>query len=349
MNAMKHKLDRCGLLLAGVLLLAVSAGCSRSSNQPPPAAEPRGPDPNTVAVRVDTHALTWGELNTLATNYYVEESRRLHIPEGRETEVMEAFQRRAADIFIYKTVMLDEARKAGTIVTPNDRTNGLVRMARTVRQQHGMTLERFFRESPFGEARAWREFEEGLELDVFIERTILPSIPISEADLMAEAKRRVTVRREQCQKAEALRQRLIAGEDFARLAAEFSQCPSGKRSGGSIGQLVRGKSHPAFEAAAFSQPLGEIGPVVETSEGLHIIRVDVRHAARPATATEPAIPEAVQTSHILLRTPAPANAREMEAYLRRARLADAVKAWFENARAKRQIETPFTTTAEEPR
>ena len=87
MNAMKHKLDRCGLLLAGVLLLAVSAGCSRSSNQPPPAAEPRGPDPNTVAVRVDTHALTWGELNTLATNYYVEESRRLHIPEGRETEV----------------------------------------------------------------------------------------------------------------------------------------------------------------------------------------------------------------------------------------------------------------------
>ena len=347
MNSKTTGLGRCGFLLAGALL-AGSAGCSRTARRPAPTVD-QDPDPRAVAVRVDNHALTWGELNNLATNYYIEESRRLSIPEGRESEALDAFRRRAADIFIYKTVMLDEARGTGTVVTAGDRTNGLVRLARILKQQRGITVERFFQESPFGASRARREFEEGLELDVFIERTILPTIAIGEADIEAEAMRRASERRVQLQTAEAIRRRLLAGEDFARLAAEHSQCPSGKRSGGSIGQLVRGKSYPAFETAAFGQPVGEIGPVIETPAGLHIIRVDARHAARPATATEPAIPESVQASHILVRTPAPATGKVLEAYLRRARLPDAVKAWFERARAKHRIEHPFNTTTGEPR
>ena len=95
--------------------------------------------------------------------------------------------------------------------------------------------------------------------------------------------------------------------------------------------------------------MGEIGPVIETPAGLHIIRVDARHAARPATATEPAIPESVQASHILLRTPSPATGKELEEHLRRARLSAAVKAWFERSRAKHKIENPFNATAGEPR
>ena len=347
MNSKSTGLGRCGFLLA-IALLAGNSGCSRTARQSAPAAV-QGPDPHAVAVRVDNHALTWGELNNLATNYYIEESRRLSIPEGRESEALDAFRRRAADIFIYKTVMLDEARGTGTVVTAGDRTNGLVRLARILKQQRGITVERFFQESPFGASRARREFEEGLELDVFIERTILPTIAIGEADIEAEAMRRASERRVQLQTAEAIRRRLLAGEDFARLAAEHSQCPSGKRSGGSIGQLVRGKSYPAFETAAFGQPVGEIGPVIETPAGLHIIRVDARHAARPATATEPAIPESVQASHILLRTPAPATGKALEEHLRQARLSDAVKAWFERARAKHRIEYPFNATTGEPR
>lgn len=346
--AYARRVKRSGLL--AVALLAGMAGCARRA-APAGGADGQARDGQAVVVSVDNHTLAWGELNTLATNYYIEESRRIRIPPGREAEAMEAFRRRAASLFIYKTVMLDEARAHGMAVTETDRTNGLARLARILKQQqHGVTVERFFRESPFGEARARREFEEGLLLDVFIERVVRPTVTIGEAEIEAEAARWASERQTRRQMAEAIRAQLLAGESFARLAAEYSQCPSGKRSGGDLGQLTRGKSYPAFEAAAFGQPVGEIGPVVETPAGLHLIRVDAHHAARPATATEPAIPESVQASHILVRTRGVATRQALEAHLRQARLAEAVQACYERARGRRRIvnllaESPAATRA----
>lgn len=68
---------------------------------------------------------------------------------------------------------------------------------------------------------------------------------------------------------------LVAEEnpDFAALAASRSDCPS-KADGGKLGMITRGDTVPAFEAAAFSQKVGEIGPVVETPFGFHVVRVD---------------------------------------------------------------------------
>jgi peptidyl-prolyl cis-trans isomerase C len=78
-------------------------------------------------------------------------------------------------------------------------------------------------------------------------------------------------------KIEDLRKKLLAGADFAALAKEHSDCPSGLRSGGDLGTFSRGQMVPAFENAAFNQPLKEIGPVVETSFGYHIIQVIERN------------------------------------------------------------------------
>jgi len=84
--------------------------------------------------------------------------------------------------------------------------------------------------------------------------------------------------------AEAARKRLIAGEDFAALAKEKSGCPSGKN-GGDLGKFVRGQMVPAFDQAAFTQKIGEIGPLVETNFGYHIIQVLNREDAKvPALA-----------------------------------------------------------------
>ena len=73
-------------------------------------------------------------------------------------------------------------------------------------------------------------------------------------------------------RAEELRKRLVAGADFADLAAKNSDCPS-KQNGGDLGSFSRGQMVKPFEDAAFSQQKNAIGPIVETDFGFHIIQV----------------------------------------------------------------------------
>ncbi len=62
-------------------------------------------------------------------------------------------------------------------------------------------------------------------------------------------------------------------ERFGELAAQYSNCSSGKV-GGSLGQLSRGQSVPEFEALAFRLGEGELaGRLLETRFGLHIVQV----------------------------------------------------------------------------
>lgn len=80
-------------------------------------------------------------------------------------------------------------------------------------------------------------------------------------------------------KADAVRARLMAGEDFSKIAAEVSDCPSGKATGGALGTLARGTMFPPFEKAAFSLPLDTISQPIETEAGYHILKVTARDEA----------------------------------------------------------------------
>jgi len=87
---------------------------------------------------------------------------------------------------------------------------------------------------------------------------------------------------EKMNKAKKIRDQLAAdnGKDFEVVAGKVSDCPS-KAKGGKLGLLSRGQTVKPFEDAAFSRKVGEIGPVVETSFGYHIIEVlDHKDASR---------------------------------------------------------------------
>ncbi len=72
--------------------------------------------------------------------------------------------------------------------------------------------------------------------------------------------------------AEAIHRRLLAGESFDLLAAQYSQGPAAA-SGGDVGFIEKGVVLPEIEEAAFSLPVDQISPVIESSAGFHIIQV----------------------------------------------------------------------------
>lgn len=75
---------------------------------------------------------------------------------------------------------------------------------------------------------------------------------------------------------EELRQRILAGGDFAALARQHSQDPGSAAAGGDLGFFGRGDMVAAFEQAALALEPGEVSGVVRTPMGLHIIRLDER-------------------------------------------------------------------------
>lgn len=72
--------------------------------------------------------------------------------------------------------------------------------------------------------------------------------------------------------AEDLLKRARAGEDFAKLAQEFSEDPGSKDKGGEY-TFPRGQMVPEFEAAAFSMKTNEVSDIVTTQFGYHIIKL----------------------------------------------------------------------------
>lgn len=81
--------------------------------------------------------------------------------------------------------------------------------------------------------------------------------------------------------ANELRQRLLDGEDFAVLAAEYSDDPGSAAQGGDLGWFGRGQMVAPFEEAAFGLAIDEISEPVESDFGYHIIQVLERDSARP--------------------------------------------------------------------
>ncbi len=97
-------------------------------------------------------------------------------------------------------------------------------------------------------------------------------------------------------KAEDVLKRVRAGEDFAKLAKEFSTDPGSKEKGGDLGWFGHGQMVPEFEQAAFALQPGQVSDLVQTKFGYHIIKVDERK-----TETKDGKPEEqVHARHILI-------------------------------------------------
>lgn len=77
--------------------------------------------------------------------------------------------------------------------------------------------------------------------------------------------------------AKETRAKLLAGANFATVAAEVSDDPTAKTNGGGLGWFGPGKMDPAFTKGAFDlKNAGDLSEPVQSSFGWHIIRLDGR-------------------------------------------------------------------------
>jgi len=90
------------------------------------------------------------------------------------------------------------------------------------------------------------------------------------------------------ERARELREQIVAGRAFAEVAAVESADDATAAEGGRLSVVRGGGSAPAFEEAAFSQPVGQVGEPVKIGDGFHLIQVESRAG------------DTAQVAHILL-------------------------------------------------
>lgn len=72
-----------------------------------------------------------------------------------------------------------------------------------------------------------------------------------------------------------LKQKIVGGTDFAEVAREHSQCPSGKQ-GGDLGEFGPGEMVREFDDVVFNHEVGQVHGPVKTQFGFHLIEITQR-------------------------------------------------------------------------
>ncbi len=103
-------------------------------------------------------------------------------------------------------------------------------------------------------------------------REILVSVPTSERGV------NVGLEEEAKAKAEDIRKRLVAGEPFARLAADLSDSPS-KANGGLVGPITMDVLAPEFQQALKDLKVGDLTPVMRTGRGFQVVKLETMETA----------------------------------------------------------------------
>lgn len=248
--------------------------------------------PANLVVDVNGHKMTNEQLK-------VEMEKRLsimrdQIPKERLAEVRENVRKHLINEFVTRNLLVDEIKRRNITATEQDVAQALEQLKDSLPQ--GVTIEELMKRNRVTQ----EEMKEEIRLGVQINKLVLASLegkatPTDKeiSDFYRKNRDKFNVpesvhvrhilvaksagddeaaKAEKKTKIEDIRKSILAGEDFAQAAIKFSECPS-KQAGGDLGTFTRGQMVKPFENAAFSQKKGEIGPVVETDFGYHIIQV----------------------------------------------------------------------------
>lgn len=77
-----------------------------------------------------------------------------------------------------------------------------------------------------------------------------------------------------------LRERIMAGESFDKLAKEFSNDSRSASRGGDLGYHTKGSFEEEFDAYVWSAPVGQLSDIIRTQYGFHLAVVTDRRLSK---------------------------------------------------------------------
>lgn len=73
-----------------------------------------------------------------------------------------------------------------------------------------------------------------------------------------------------------IRERVLQGEDFGKLARDNSNDPGSASKGGDVGYVKKGELAPQIDQYIWSAPIGQLSDIIQTKFGFHIVVVTDR-------------------------------------------------------------------------
>lgn len=300
---------------AAVLAGAMMAGCAQESKDDGAAATSAATSAaDGTALTVNGQSLTKAQIAADVEKIIAAQGDK--IPSNQLAYARQMFGNQIAQSFIVENALVAKAKAEGFSVTDEDRK---AREAEFLRAAANMpdapkTIDDYFKKFPLGEARARSEFENGILIDKMVKSHLAKK---EKKDYAAEAQKRIDEIVEKNKKAAASEQEALTkikgfkaeldktpAKDvpakFAELAKAHSACPSSAK-GGDLGAFTHGQMVKEFDEVAFKLPVGKVSDPVKTQFGHHLILVTKKTPAVAAKGDEPATPEKVQASHILVK------------------------------------------------
>jgi len=255
------------------------------------APAPPPPDPDKVILTIGNDKITEAQFDDMINA----------LPAQYQQYARGAGKRAFAEQIVQVKVLSQEAEKRKVDQEPKIRDEvafqrqNLLAQAMFLKLQESVKVDDAAVEKYYNEHKSDYEILKGRHILIRVKGAPMQAVP-GKPELTDE---------EALAKAQELRKRLVAGEDFATIAkAESDDAGSGAQ-GGDLGEFRKGTMVPPFETAAFAAKVNEITEPVKTPFGYHLIKVE-SHITRSMAEARPDIekklrPEIARTSVADLR------------------------------------------------